>query len=83
MRQLFAAALFVGAGLLATGAAHAMPAMSVDTAASANVTQVVGGCGPRFHPTPYGCRPNYYRRPVYRRPACRPGWRWGPRGCFR
>ncbi len=81
MLMLLAAAVFVGAGVLAAGSVQAMPALSADTGASANITQVEGGCGPRFHRTPYGCRPNFYRRPVYRR--CRPGWRWGPRGCFR
>jgi hypothetical protein len=81
MRKLLAAAIFVGAGLLATGSVNAMPAMSADMGASANITQVAGGCGPHFHRTPYGCRPNYYRRPVYHH--CQPGYRWGSRGCFR
>jgi hypothetical protein len=88
MRQLLAAALFAGAGLLASGSVQAMPAASVDMGASANITQVAGGCGPHYHPTPYGCRHNssYYHRPVYHHPVyhrCPPGFRPGPHGCYR
>jgi hypothetical protein len=81
MRQLLAAAIFAGAGLLASGSVQAMPAASVGMGASANITQVAGGCGPHFHPTPHGCRPNYYHHPVYHR--CPPGFRPGSHGCYR
>ncbi len=81
MRQLIAALIFAGAGMLAAGSAQAMPAVPFATGGSANITEVAGGCGPGFHRTPYGCRRNYYRRPVYRR--CPPGFRPGPRGCYR
>ncbi len=64
MRQLIAALVFAGAGVLAAGSAQAMPSVPFAMGGSANITEVSGGCGPGFHRTPYGCRRNYYRRPV-------------------
>jgi hypothetical protein len=61
----------------------------------AGAAQAAGGCGPGFHPNPWGvCRPNwgygprpygYWRRPVYYggyvrpRPFYRPYGFYGPR----
>ena len=79
----FAASLLGGASI-----ANAMPAAPTG-GANPDVIQVAGGCGPGFHPGPYGrCRPNRYAPPVVVRPPviaphygrrCPPGlmWRYG------
>jgi hypothetical protein len=64
----FGLAAAVGAALaFGTLTAQAMPANAVDGGhAAPDVTFVAGGCGPGFHPNPWGrCRPN--------------GGGWGPR----
>ncbi|MBR1223146.1 hypothetical protein JQ557_34465 [Bradyrhizobium sp. U87765 SZCCT0131] len=78
MKILVAAAF--AAGLLAgSSVANAMPAAPAG-GANPDVIQVAGGCGPGFHPGPYGrCRPNRYERPVIVRPMprrCPPGFFW-------
>jgi hypothetical protein len=79
MKILAASALAIGLGLAAVSASQAMPMAPLDPAqaASENVIQVAGGCGPGWHRGPYGgCRPMY---------NCPPGWHSGPFGrrCFR
>ncbi len=80
MKKLMLAAVVAGFGFVA---APAM-AMPVGPATSNDlVSTVAGGCGPGWHPNPWGrCVANgYYRRPVIVRPfygrryGYRRGWR--------
>jgi hypothetical protein len=70
MKLLLAAALAAG-GLVATAqVSSAMTIAPQASAASALVQDVAYGCGPGWHPNPWGrCVPNarvyYYRPPVY------------------
>jgi hypothetical protein len=59
--------LFLAAApIAAASAAPAIPAVAPGHAATANLIQVSGGCGPAYHPNVYGyCVPNYYAYPVY------------------
>ena len=47
--------------------------------------EAAGGCGPGFHPTPWGvCRPNWGPRPYWGRPAVYGGYGYGrPRPVYR
>jgi hypothetical protein len=79
MKILAVSALAIGLGFAAVSASQAMPIAPLDgsQAASENIIQVAGGCGPGWHRGPYGgCRPRY---------NCPPGWHSGPFGrrCFR
>ena len=63
------------AGLLglATGAAHAAPAVpNFDPQQSSNIVQVAGGCGPGFHPVPGHWSRS---RGGWVPPHCVPNWR--------
>lgn len=58
MKTLVAAA-FLASMIAGSGFANAMPLAPTGPAASGDVIQVAGGCGPGFHRGPYGgCRPN-------------------------
>ena len=74
MRKLLIAAMSTGTLLGTMAFAQAMP-MAGGMAISENeITQVAYGCGPGFHPNPWGsCVPNGYGygRPVYRAPVYR------------
>jgi len=60
MKSLIAATFLAGLMFGATGVS-AMPLAPATT--GADIIRVAGGCGPGFHPNPYGvCRPN--RGPV-------------------
>lgn len=64
---VFAAAL-AGAGLVGASRAEALPLAGVAPAATAPVEQVAWGCGPGWHPNPWGrCVPNrrYWGGPYY------------------
>ena len=90
MKTLVAAA-FVASLIAGSSFANAMPMASGGPAASGDVIQVAGGCGPGFHRGPYGgCRPNrgdvvvvpgavVVERPVVIGRRCPPGlsWRYG------
>ena len=77
MKNVFVAAL-AAAGLMVTmGASSAMTVAPNAAGADSLVQTIAGGCGPGFHPTPYGrCVPNrrayapapYYRPNPYYRP---------------
>ena len=61
MKMLAVSALAIGLGLAAVSASQAMPMapLAPAQAASDNVIQVAGGCGPGWHRGPYGgCQPN-------------------------
>ncbi|MBV8850463.1 MAG: hypothetical protein JOZ16_12875 [Methylobacteriaceae bacterium] len=79
MKKFALSAAAAGAIVAASAlGAQAMPAapVSSDTA----IVQVRDGCGPGMHLSPWGCKPNGWRRPavVVREPGWRrPGWR-GP-----
>ncbi|KAA0124640.1 hypothetical protein CIW48_07745 [Methylobacterium sp. P1-11] len=62
----------VTAGLATATAAHAAPFGYGPPDAGVVIERVAGGCGPGFHPNPWGhCRPNDR------------GWGWGgPRGPY-
>jgi hypothetical protein len=69
---VFAAALagagLAGAGLAGASRVEAMPLAGVAPAAAATVEQVAWGCGPGWHPNPWGrCVPNrrYWGGPYY------------------
>ncbi|MDP4023728.1 hypothetical protein Q8W71_13915 [Methylobacterium sp. NEAU 140] len=70
---VFGAAAVIAAGFAAT-AASAAPFGPGPAPAGARVERVAGGCGPGFHPNPWGhCRPN----------ARGWGYGWGgPRGPY-
>ena len=79
MKLLAASAFAFCISVAAVTALQAMPLAPLDQApaASGEIIQVAGGCGPGFHRGPYGgCRPMY---------NCPPGWHTGPYGrrCFR
>jgi len=86
--KIVLAAAFAASLMAGSSVANAMP-VAPSSGSSADVIQIAGGCGPGFHPGPYGhCRPNYYRPPVVVRPPvvarpyarrCPPGmfWRYG------
>ena len=77
MKFVTAAALMLGLGV--AGAAQAAP-LTLPTAPSPGIENVMQGCGPYGHRDRYGyCRPNGYRP----RPACPPGWHLTPYGCRR
>ncbi|MGC5781589.1 GCG_CRPN prefix-to-repeats domain-containing protein [Methylobacterium sp. NFXW15] len=47
-----------------------LAAALVGGVAFAGSAEAAGGCGPGFHPNPWGyCRPNYGPRPYWRRPV--------------
>ena len=72
---LAAAAGLAGAVLLAP-AAQALPLAPLP--GGALIETVAGGCGPGFHPNPWGvCRPNWGPRPYWRRPVYGP-YAYGP-----
>ena len=80
-RTLVLAAIVAG-GLGFAGSANAAPLAPAPLAGEATVQTVAGGCGPGFHPNPWGvCRPNWGPRPYWgprayeRRPIG-----WGPYG---
>ena len=74
--KLLGMAAVVAAGLgLATAASAAplSPPSLGPEAAGAPIERVAGGCGPGFHPNPWGvCRPNWGPRPYWRRPVYGP-----------
>jgi hypothetical protein len=79
MKLLVTSAFALGISLAALSGAQAMPVAPLDQsrAASSDLIQVFGGCGPGMHRGPYGgCRPLY---------NCPPGFHTGPygRGCYR
>ena len=70
MRNVLAAAALAVAGLATTAAtASAMNFGTTAPVASSLVQEAAYGCGPGWHPNPWGrCVPNarvYYGRPVY------------------
>ncbi|MEW6642906.1 MAG: hypothetical protein AB1586_20545 [Pseudomonadota bacterium] len=83
--KILVAAAFAASLMAASSVANAMPAAPAN-GSGADVIQIAGGCGPGFHPDPYGrCRPNRYRPPVVVRPPvmerpyvrrCPPGLMW-------
>ena len=75
MKTIFAAVVVSGAAVLGASQASAMP--MAPAGVSAQIEQVRFGCGPGWHPNPWGrCVPNGPRfvRPYYGRPYRR-GWR--------
>jgi hypothetical protein len=91
--KAFAWAAVVAGSLGWVGGAQAAPLSPAPLGATSPVERVAGGCGPGFHPNPWGiCRPNlygprpYWGRPVYGgpygyyrpRPVYRP-YGYGPR----
>jgi hypothetical protein len=77
MNRLIAAAFLVST-LIGTGVAGAMPLAPADSAPSAEIIRVAGGCGPGFHRGPYGgCRQNYANPGAH---ACPRGFHIGPNG---
>ncbi len=95
--KLLGMAAVVAGGLgLATAASAAplSPVLLGPDAVGAPIELVAGGCGPGFHPNPWGeCRPNWGPRPYWRRPAYGPyayygrprpyyGGYYGPRPFF-
>ncbi|MGV7033294.1 GCG_CRPN prefix-to-repeats domain-containing protein [Methylobacterium symbioticum] len=90
--RAFGLAALVAGGLGFAGSAGAAPLAVAPLAGDAMVQTVAGGCGPGFHPNPWGvCRPNWGPRPYYGpRPywgGPRPYWRrpvvYGPRPYYR
>ena len=85
MRKFLIAAMSAGVLCGTMSLAQAMP-MANGAMANGDVTQVAYGCGPGFHPNPWGrCVPNgygyarpIYRAPVYRGPVYRPPVYRGP-----
>ena len=87
MRKFLIATMSAGALLGTMAVAQAMPMASDPSAGASDITQVRYGCGPGFHPNPWGrCVPNgygygygyprgyghpVYRAPVYRAPVYR------------
>ena len=97
--KAFALAAVIAGSLGAAGSAQAAPLGPLPLAAPAStlVERTAGGCGPGFHPNPWGiCRPNrwgprpYWGRPVYGgpygyyrpRPLYRPYGYYRPRPYF-
>ena len=75
IKTLFAAAILSGAALAGVSQASAMPFGAAPSAGVA-IEQAAWGCGPGWHPGPYGrcvpnrrafVRPMYRPRPFYRR----------------
>ncbi len=97
--KIFAWAAVVAGSLGWMGSAEAAPfGLAPLGAMGASVERVAGGCGPGFHPNPWGlCRPNlygprpYWGPPVYGgpfgpvrpRPIFRPYGYDGPRPFYR
>jgi hypothetical protein len=79
-KTLLAAAVLSGAALFGAASASAMPIAGQPGMESATIENVAYGCGPGWHPGPYGrCVPNRgprFVRPIYRRPPPR-HWRRG------
>ena len=95
--KLLGMAAVVAGGLGLATAASAAPLSPLPLgpgAAGAPIEFVAGGCGPGFHPNPWGvCRPNWGPRPYWRRPVYGPyayygrprpyyGGYYGPRPFF-
>jgi hypothetical protein len=77
MNRLFAAA-FVAGTLMGAGFADAMPLAPLVSAASPDVIEVAGGCGPGWHRGPYGgCLRNFANPAMH---ACPRGFHIGPYG---
>ncbi|GEP11672.1 GCG_CRPN prefix-to-repeats domain-containing protein [Methylobacterium gnaphalii] len=80
LKWLGLAAALVGS-LGFASAASAAPIPLSPVGGDALIEHVAGGCGPGFHPNPWGvCRPNFYGpRPFYGRPIYRPYAYYRPR----
>lgn len=84
-----AATLAGGLGFATMANAAPLAPAPLGAAASAPIERVAGGCGPGFHPNPWGlCRPNLYGpRPYFGGPIYRPyGYGYGyyrPRPIYR
>ncbi|MCE4222432.1 hypothetical protein HCU64_01595 [Methylobacterium sp. C25] len=80
-----AATLAAGLGLATSASAAPLSPGLIGATDGANVERVAGGCGPGFHPNPWGvCRPNFYGpRPFYGRPVYRPYGYYRPRPYYR
>ena len=78
--KAFAWAAVVAGSLGWAGNTQAAPLSPAPLGATIAVERVAGGCGPGFHPNPWGiCRPNFYGpRPYWGRPVY-----GGPYGYYR
>jgi hypothetical protein len=54
MKILAASAFAIGLSLAAISVSQAMPVAPLDPSLSADTIRVAGGCGPGWHPGPYG-----------------------------
>ena len=66
MTKLLSLAAVIGVSFFCVAAAESMPLAPLEQAQASLTIPVAGGCGPGFHPGPYGhCRRNGYRRRYY------------------
>lgn len=76
--KAFGMAAVIAGGLGFASAANAAPIGVAPLAGEGLVQTVAGGCGPGFHPNPWGeCRPHWGPRPHWRRPV---GYGYGAYG---
>jgi hypothetical protein len=86
MKTTLAALGLAGAALFGAGQASAMPMSAAPGALAASAIETVRfGCGPGWHPNPWGrCVPNarayYYGRPMVRPYVARPRYYVRPYG---
>jgi hypothetical protein len=73
MTKLLSLAAVIGVSFFCVAAAQSMPLAPLEAQASLTIP-VAGGCGPGFHPGPYGhCRRNGYYGGAYYGGAVAPG----------
>ena len=66
MTKLLSLAAVIGVSFFCVAAAQSMPLAPLEQAQASLTIPVAGGCGPGFHPDPYGrCRRNGYYGGAY------------------
>ena len=74
MTKLLSLAAVIGVSFFCVAAAQSMPLAPLEQAQASLTIPVAGGCGPGFHPGPYGgCRRNGYYGGAYYGGAVGPG----------
>ena len=74
MTKLLSLAAVIGVSFFCVAAAQSMPLAPREQAQASLTIPVAGGCGPGFHPGPYGhCRRNGYYGGAYYGGAVAPG----------
>ena len=77
MTKLLSLAAVIGISFFYVAAVQAMPLAPLEQAQASLTIPVAGGCGPGFHPGPYGgCRRNGYCQCDHGSGLCSQVWRF-------